>query len=102
MHYAASVEEALTSAGTLSLTAVVVAWGLWLTSQLRASSRTLKLLPLGIMPCVATPLALAGVLADRVLSDVANGTLLAFALIVSVGTLLHASRTQPVEGAANR
>jgi hypothetical protein len=90
------VEAAFASAGTLSLTAVVVAWALWLMSRFRAS-RTLRLLPLGIMPCVATPLVLAGVLADRVLSEVANGTLLAFALIVSVGTLLHASRMEPLE-----
>ncbi len=99
LQYARSVEEALASAGTLSLTAVVVAWGLWLTSQLRAS-RALRLLPLAMMPSVATPRVLADVLADRMLGDVANGALLAFALIVAVGTLLHASRMQPVESTA--
>lgn len=87
------MEDALGTAGTLSLTAVVVAWGLWLTSHL-ATSRTLRLLPLGIVPCVTTPLVLAGVLADRILSEVANGTLLVFAVLVSVGTLLHANRAQ--------
>ncbi len=95
------MEETLAAAGTLSFTAVIVAWGLWLAAQVRGS-RIVRLLPLGIVPCVATPLVLAGVLAEHVLSDVANGTLLVFALIVSIGTLLHASRPPSLERSPSR
>jgi len=43
---------------------------------------------------VGTPLLLAGVLSDHVLSDVAKATLLACALLVSIGTLVHAARVE--------
>lgn len=88
------MEEALGTAGTLSLSGVVLVWGLWLANR-AGWSRLWRLLPLGVVPCVATPLVLAGVLSDHVLSDVANVTLLACALLVSIGTLVHAARVEP-------
>lgn len=87
------MEAALGTTGTLSLTAVVLIWGLWLASKAGAS-RVWKIVPAAVLPCVAVPLLLAGVLADRILSDVANGTLLVFAVLVSIGTLVHASRSE--------
>lgn len=80
-------------AGTVSMTAVVLAWGLWLASQAGAS-RIWKVVPIAVLPCVSTPLVLAGVLSDQVLRDVAQGTLLVFAVLVSVGTLVHAGRAR--------
>ncbi len=91
LHPWCGVEDALGTTGTLSLTAVVLIWGLWLASQ-SGASRAWRLVPAAVLPCVAVPLVLAGVLADRILSDVANGTLLVFAVLVSIGTLLHAGR----------
>lgn len=93
LHRTRVVEVAFGTAGTLSLTGVVLVWGLWLT-QRSGASRAWRLLPFGVVPCVTTPLILALVLSDHVLGDVARGTLLGFALLVAVGTLLHAARAQ--------
>jgi hypothetical protein len=75
------------------MTAVVLAWGLWLASQAGAP-RLWRAVPVAVLPCVTTPLLLSGVLADHVLGDVAKATLLGFAVLVSVGTLMHASRAR--------
>lgn len=87
------MEDAFGTAGILALTGVVVVWGLWLASR-AGSSWIWRLVPIGVLPCVATPLVLAGVLSDSMLSDVAKGALLVFAVLVSIGTLLHAARAQ--------
>lgn len=91
------VEDALSTAGTISSTAVVLIWGLWLASQ-SGSSRAWRIVPAAVLPCVAVPMVLAGVLAEHLLSDVANGTLLAFAVLVSIGTLRHAARGASLSG----
>lgn len=83
------MQDALGTAGTISLTAVVLIWGLWLASQ-SGASRAWRIVPAAVLPCVSVPLVLAGVLADHVLSDVANGALLGFAVLVAIGTLVHA------------
>ena len=87
------MQEALGTAGTLSLSGVVLVWGLWLANR-AGLSRIWRLLPLGVVPCVGTPLLLAGVLSDHVLGDVAKATLLGCALLVAIGTLVHAARVE--------
>lgn len=95
LHSTRAVDDALGTAGILSLSGVVLVWGWWLATR-TGTWWIWRLVPLGVVPCVATPLVLAGVLSDTVLSDVAKGTLLAFAVLVSIGTLVHAARlTQP-------
>ncbi len=89
--------QAVVIASTLSLSGVLGIWALWLSGQAGAS-RVWKLLTVAIIPCVATPLVLSGVLAEATLSDIANGALLVFAVLVSLGTLLHAVREQRLEG----
>lgn len=84
--------EALDTAGTLALTSVVAVWALWLASQSGASRRW-KLLSAGVIPCVGAPLALSGVLSDASLVHLAHGTLLFFAVLVSVGTLTHTAQS---------
>lgn len=93
LHWTRAVEDALGTAGTLSLTGVVLVWGWWLATR-AGTSRIWRLLPFGVLPCVATPLVLAGVLSDHVLGEVAKGTVLAFAVLVSIGTLVHAARVE--------
>ncbi|HEY8430737.1 MAG TPA: hypothetical protein VIL20_20300 [Sandaracinaceae bacterium] len=83
------MHDALGTAGTLSLTAVVLVWGQWLASR-SGASRAWRIVPAAVLPCVSVPLVLAGVLAEHVLSDVAKGALLGFAVLVAIGTLLHA------------
>lgn len=97
MHRTRDVEVAFGTAGILSLTGVVLVWGLWLTHR-SGASRAWRLLPFGVVPCVTTPLVLALVLSDHVLGDVAKATLLGFALLIAVGTLLDAARSQRLGG----
>lgn len=85
--------DALAIAGTFALTAVVLVWSLWLSSQ-EGASRAWKLLTLVLAPCVIVPALLAPLLASTALTDVAHGILFTCAAIVSVGTLFHAGRAQ--------
>jgi hypothetical protein len=87
------VDDALGLAGILSMTAVVLVWGLWLASQAEAP-KMWRAVPFAMLPCVAIPLVLEGVFSDHLLGDVAKGTLLLFAVLVSVGTLVHAARAR--------
>lgn len=91
------MDDVLGTAGTLSLTGVVLVWGLWLASRAGARRRFFRLLSIGVLPCVATPLVLAGVFSEHLLNDVAQGTLLVFAVMIAVGTLLHAARMPDVD-----
>jgi hypothetical protein len=83
----------MVAAGTLALTGVIVVWALWLAGQ-DGASRAWKLVTLAIVPAVAVPLMLGGFVAQRVLHDVAMGVLFTAAVLVAIGTLMHAARAQ--------